>query len=375
MPKRFAIATGTRADWGLLRPLAVELQQRGCEISVIATNMHLRPEYGNTVSEIEADGFAPLRVETSGTRAQIMADVIRGFSDLFESLRPDAVIILGDRFEMLAVASAAMATELPIVHIAGGAVSAGAVDDSIRHSITKLSALHLVETEEYRHRVIQLGEQPERVVTTGAIGLHNLLGTPLMQREELEESLGFKIPPGTILATLHDATLDTVSFPERMEAFCRALADYPVLFTYPNNDTDPTEAIAIMRDYQQKSEGRWHIIPSLGRLRYLSALQYVSLVAGNSSSGLVEVPSAGIPTLDIGIRQEGRTAGKSVVHCGASFEEIINGLKTALSQDMAATASKRENPYYKPDTLRLMADTILNADFNSLRVKHFHDII
>lgn len=374
---KLAFATSTRADWGLLSPLAHEMLHRGHDVQVIATNMHLRRDCGMTVSEIVADGFDPLRVPADGSPAEITAGVLSGFARVFADAQPDAVVILGDRYEMVGAAMAAVLAGVPVVHIAGGAVSEGAFDDGFRHAITKLAVLHLTETDEYRRRVIQLGEDPERVVTTGAIGIHNILNTKLMTREELEESLSFRFDAPTLLVTLHAATLSPLSPERQMRNLLEALDSVPdckIIFTYPNNDVDPAPLIALIEEYARKNPGRVLAIPSLGRLRYLSALRQVEAVVGNSSSGLVEIPSMGIPTLDIGCRQDGRLHSPSVVRCGDTAEEIRRGLAVALSEEQKRVAATAENPYARPDTLRLMADAIDNFKFHKFPVKKFHDL-
>lgn len=376
---KIAIATGTRADWGLLSPLAGALsQQPNTHVSILATNMHYAAEYGYTWKEIEADGFTiEAAIPANGSPAQIMSECLVGFSDAFRRLSPDCVVILGDRFEMLAVASAAAVGHIPIVHIAGGAVSEGAFDDSFRHAITKLSTLHLTETEEYRQRVIQLGEIPDRVINTGAIGVYNLKSVRLMSQSELEKSINFELGKKSLLVTLHPATLDPMSPAEQMKNLITALdtlPDYKILFTHPNNDTDSQVLISMIEKYKADNPQRVCVVPSLGRVRYLSALKCVTAVVGNSSSGLVEVPSAGIPTLDIGIRQQGRTAGKSVIHCDSVSEEITKGLKIVTSERMRLIAAKAENPYSQPDTLTKMVESITNFPFKECGIKHFHDL-
>lgn len=376
-PLHLAAVSSTRADWGLLSPLLRELRARGHRVDVIATNMHLRSDCGMTVSEIEADGFMPIRVPSEGTQPQIAAAVMVGVAEELQRLDPDAVVMLGDRYEMVAAAQGAVMAGVPIVHIAGGAVSRGAYDDCFRHAITKLSYLHLTETEEYRRRVIQLGEEPERVVCTGAIGIHNILHTPLMSREELERSLGFELGDNTLLVTLHAATLSPMPPEKQLDALLRALDTVPdrrVLFTHPNNDVDPAPLIAMLHDYVRRHPQRAHVVASLGHSRYLSVLQYAEAVVGNSSSGLVEVPSMGIPTVDIGCRQDGRLHAESVVRCGESELQIAQALALALTPEHKTLAARRENPYARPDTLRLMADTIENTPMSHYPQKTFYDL-
>lgn len=377
---KILIATGTRADWGLLLPLVCELRNRGAEITVGATNMHLDPALGHTVDEIRADGFDPVEIPASGTAPTVTAMATRGFADLFNCERPDCAVILGDRFEMLGVATAALLSGVGIVHIAGGTVSEGAFDDSIRHAITKMATLHLVETDRCRHRVIRMGEEPDRVITAGAPGVYNVMRVPLLSREELERSLSFTFPTRTLLVTLHPATLDPVSPVDRMRDLIKVLEEFMdndpeigVLFTYPNNDTDPRPQVEMIEEFASRHPERAVTSPSLGRVRYLSALKVCAAVVGNSSSGLVEVPSAGIPTLDIGIRQKGREAGPSVLHCGASLQEIRSGLAEVLGKRMQRIAADKSNPYYRPDTPAIMADAILNYHWEPFPQKRFYD--
>lgn len=376
---RIAIATGTRADWGLLQPLAAELRKRNVETEVIATNMHLLPECGLTVKEIEADGFGPeYTVPTNGVAASVTAQALEGFNKILKERRPDAIVILGDRFEMLGAASGALLAGVPIIHIAGGTISEGAFDDSIRHAITKMASLHLVETEECASRVIQMGENPDDVIITGATGVFNAMHIPPMTKEALTDSLGFNIDGEVILATLHAATLDKLQPLDQMKALIAALEEkiterrIKVVFSYPNNDVDSSAMIEEIENLALRYPEYVLAIPSLGRIRYLSLLRYCVAAVGNSSSGLVEVPSIGIPTLDIGARQKGRECGESVIHCGSSREEISAGLDNVLSEETRKLAATAPNPYYKENTPSLMADAILAREWKPFPQKRFY---
>lgn len=381
---KIAIATGTRADWGLLSPIAQLLKaQKDVEVAIIATNMHLDPRFGNTIDEIISDGFIPaakvkmnVASNSEADTARSMAKCLSGMVDAFESIKPDCIIILGDRYEMLATASAATVMRIPIIHIAGGEISEGAIDDCIRHAITKLSALHLTSTEEYRQRVIAMGEQPDRVINTGAIGVYNIMQLPLMSKEELEKSIGCKINKRTLLVTMHPTTIDPTPSSIVMGELFKALDahDGNVIITYPNNDARGAEIISLIDDYQKRNKDKVTVIPSLGRLRYLSALQFAGAVAGNSSSGIVEVPSMHIPTVNIGIRQKGRLASKSVINCGNSAQEIISAIRFALSEEGQDVARNAENPYYKPNTLHAIVNSILSVSINDIKTKKFYDI-
>ena len=240
-----------------------------------------------------------------------------------------------------------------------------------------MSHIHLTETEEYRRRVIQLGENPERVFNTGAIGIYNILHTDYMSREELEESLGTPIPEKSLLITFHPATLDRIPPRQQCENLLAALdehPDYKVIFTYPNNDTNGKIIIELIEDYARRHPERCAVYPSLGMRRYLSALRCVAAVAGNSSSGIVEVPSMGIPTLNIGIRQDGRLAADSVVNCGVSKEEISAGLDNVLSEATRAKARTTVNPYAQPDTLQKIVDVVCNTPLDNIIIKPFYDL-
>ncbi len=371
MAKRVCVVTSTRADWGLLQPLALLLRNDAdVELSIVATNMHLMPRFGHTVDEIEAAGFtvdAKVHMDVVGddgeSRVRAMACCLDGMAKTFTRLRPDVVIILGDRYEMLGVASAAAVMSIPIVHIAGGEISEGAVDDSIRHAITKLSSLHLTATEEYRNRVIQLGEDPEMVVNTGAIGVYNAMNVEPIGIDDLEKSLCIRLKGHRVaVVTYHPATNDIGATPaERVKALLLALDRFPdlqLVITYPNNDAGGESLIPLLEHYAEENSGRVCLIPSLGMSRYLSMLRVACMVVGNSSSGIVEVPSCGIPTVDIGIRQRGRMAAESVIHCGDSVEEISAAIAKAGTSEFRQIAAQCHNPYFKPDTPAIMLAAI-----------------
>lgn len=385
MKRRICIATGTRADWGLLSPIAQALNKRDdVDLKIIATNMHLSEEYGSTWKEIENDGLKiDWRVkmksdaDTRKDTVLAMSECMAGMAEALADLQPDLLVILGDRYEMLATASAALILRIPIAHIAGGAISQGAYDESIRHAITKMSHIHLTETERYRKRVIQLGENPEHVIYTGAIGVYNIMHTQYISREQLERELNLTLSDRLILATFHPATLDEMPPQQQCKNLLAALdrhPDYQTIFTYPNNDSEGRIIIQLIESYRRRHPERVAVFPSLGMRRYLSMLHCATAVVGNSSSGIVEVPSIGIPTLDIGIRQMGRTAAPSVLHCGVSEEEIVDGLETVLSSSFRMIAKSAENPYYLPDTLEKMVDAIVNTPLDNIIIKPFYDV-
>ena len=383
--RRVCILTGTRAEWGLLSPIAAALKAReDVELQIVATNMHLDPRYGHTVDQIEAAG---LRVNervkmatdnpTGAAAARAMGQCISGMADALERLQPDLAVILGDRYEMLAAASACTVMRIPIAHLHGGELTIGAMDDAIRHAITKMAALHLTSTETHRQRVIQMGEQPDMVINTGAIGVYNTLNIPRVSREELESDLGIEVDNRTLLVTYHPATMDqrpaTDLFDNLLEAIDRH-PDSKVIFTYPNNDPSGAGLIEMIERYAAANPQRVRAVASLGARRYLSLLPLIGAAVGNSSSGLIEVPSAGIPTVNIGIRQQGRTSAPSVIDCGDTADEISAAIDRALSGEMRTIASRRENPYYQPDTLKLIVEAIAETPTERLRNKQFFDI-
>lgn len=383
-PKKIAVVTSTRADWGLLRPVVDALNEKeGCLPLVIATNMHLDPDRGYTINEIISDGYTPAATvmmpagdnSAEGT-ALATSRCLEGMAGAFANLQPDIVLILGDRYEMLAVATAATLMRIPIAHISGGEITEGAFDDNIRHALTKLASLHFATTEQHRRRIIQMGEQPSTVINAGALGVYNFTRLQPLGHNELEAFTGLDLTRPTLLVTYHPATNDTVPAEVRFKGLLKSLdslSGINILFTYPNNDPGSGKLIEMIEDYVSQRPSAV-AIPSLGHRRYLSMLHYVSAVVGNSSSGIVEVPSAGIPTVDIGVRQSGRAAADSVIHCGDSEAEITEALGKALSPQFREKARSTANPYYRPDTPEVIADTLAEIDIKSLLPKHFHDL-
>lgn len=382
--RKICIVTSTRADWGLLSGVAKALAEaEPVELQIIATNMHLDPRYGMTVNEIIEDGLTVNeRVEmisksdSAVDTAIATASCLSGMAKALDRLKPDILLLLGDRYEMLAVATAATIMRIPIAHIAGGEISEGAFDDNIRHALTKLSSLHFTATDAYRNRVISMGENPALVFNTGALGVYNIIHEPTMSKSELEKSIGLDINASTMLVTFHPATLDPIPVEERCGALLEALDSFPashLIFTYPNNDPDGQVIINMINDYAARNKGRAVVVPSLGRHRYISALHFVSAVIGNSSSGIVEVPSMKIPTVDIGIRQQGRIAASSVIHCDAEVIDIHQAISFALSPAGKRLALDTDNPYAKPDTVNRIVDQLINIRLSDLAGKRFID--
>lgn len=383
--RKICVVTGTRAEYGLLSGLMHLIEEsQDCRLQVIATNMHLLPEYGNTYLEIERDGFhidakVPMKKSFDDAYGVIdsMSEEMKGMNETLRWLNPDMVVILGDRYEMLVVAIVAMLQRIPIAHLHGGEISEGAVDESIRHSITKMSSLHFTSTEAYSKRVIQLGEQPGQVFYVGSLGVENLKQVPLIGKQNLEDYLNFTFDEYTILVTYHPVTLGNRSPKDEIDDFLLALDAFPsikVLFTMPNSDQGGDVIRLAIEDYCIQNSDRCSCYCSLGMRRYLSALRYVTAVVGNSSSGLLEVPSAHIPTLNIGERQKGRIHGESVLDCGSDTASIIAGLNTVLSDKFREIAHKAVNPYEKENTAQAVYDVISTYPLDKLQQKTFYNL-
>lgn len=383
--RKICFVTGSRAEYGLLSGLMRAVGEcPDLQLQIVATNMHLSPEFGLTYREIEKDGFRIdkkvemlLSSDTAVGTAKSVGLGMMGFADAFEELRPDLIVILGDRYEMIGVASAALFHKIPIAHLHGGEITEGAYDDCIRHAITKMSHLHFTSTEPYRQRVIQLGEQPERVFNVGAIGVENIKRVPAMTREELEASLDFRLGDKFLVVTYHPVTLEDATAEEQSRALLTALnelEDYQLLFTYPNSDTNGRIIIQQINDYVAAHPQRAKAVPSLGLRRYLTALRHATGVVGNSSSGIIEVPTFHIPTLNIGDRQKGRIAAESVVDCEPTVEGIRTGLRKMLSDEFIQKARTVANPYEGNDTRAQIVNTIRTFPLERIIEKHFYDI-
>lgn len=372
--RKICFVTGTRADYGIMTPLMKEIQMSSeAEIQVIATNMHLSPEYGMTVKEILADGFqvdakvdSLLSGDSAAATVKSMGLTQIGMADAFDRLKPDLIVILGDRYEMLAVASAALIFRIPIAHLHGGETTEGAYDDCIRHAITKLSTLHFTSTQLYAQRVIRMGEDPERVFYVGSLGAEAIRHEKTISREELEKILGFELGEKYIVATFHPVTTTPGEEESQTKAFTEALGTlfndgWKVLITMPNSDTGGKTVAGIIKEWAAKYPDNVKTVASLGRLNFYSALKNSAAAVGNSSSGLIEAPSFGIPTLNIGDRQKGRAQGESVINCSPDKNGIIQGLNTVLSDSFRQKAKYATNPYEKAGTLQAITDKLLHA--------------
>ena len=384
--RKICVVTGTRAEYGLLSRLMGMIKNSSLtQLQIIATNMHLSSKYGNTYQEIEKDGFTidkkiPILEEgkdDANATLKSMAKALAGFADAYDELKPDMVVVLGDRYEILAAATAALIERIPIAHVHGGEITEGAYDDAIRHSITKMSHLHFASTEEYRKRIIQLGEQPDTVWYVGAIGVENIKKLPLMGKEEIEESINFKLDENTILVTYHPVTLGYHTAEQDIKEFIDALVerkDLRVIFTMPNSDTGAQAMVDAINAFVANNSDRAVAYKSLGVIRYLSVMRQVAAVVGNSSSGLVEVPSFGIPTLNIGDRQKGRIAAESVYNCKSDKDSILAGLEMILSPDFQQKAKRASNPNDNEGTAQEIFDVVSAYPLDQLKQKHFYDL-
>jgi len=384
-PRTICVVTGSRAEYGLLRGL---MQAIGgspeLRLQLVVTGMHLAPEFGLTVREIEDDGFRPDEVVESQLASDSRVGMVKslgvgliGFSDSFRRLSPDVVVVLGDRYEVLAAAQAASLMDIPVAHISGGEVTEGAVDDWIRHAITKASWFHFVAAEPYRNRVIQLGEQPERVFNVGDPGLDSVNRLPVLTREVLERDLGIEIRSPFFLVTYHPVTLDDQNPEHAFKAMTSSLDSYPsatVVMTRPNADPGGRHLAMLAETWAAARGGPTAYVTSLGQVRYLSLMRLADAVVGNSSSGIIEAPALKVATVNIGSRQEGRLKAASIISCDGSVAAITDALQCVLSPAFRASLSEVHSLYGDCNAseriCRLLAEIPLPLGLR----KRFHDL-
>lgn len=383
MSRKICVVTGTRAEYGLLRWVMQGIKDDPTlTLQVVVTGMHLSPEFGLTWREIERDGFAiDQKVEmltSSDTAVGITKSMglgLIGFADALQLLNPDLVLVLGDRFEILSAVSAALVARIPIAHLHGGEATEGLIDEAIRHSITKMSHLHFVAAEEYRRRVIQLGEQPSNVHLVGGLGIDNIKRLELLPRAELEASLDFSLGAKSLLITFHPVTLENATAEYQMAELLAALSelhDTQLIFTLPNADTDGRALIAQVQQFVAAHvNGRAYT--SLGQLRYLSTVALVDGVVGNSSSGLAEVPSFRKGSINIGDRQRGRLMASSVINCDPERDSIAAALQTLYSNEFQASLDSVGNPYGDGGASDRIVALLKAADLNGILKKRFYD--
>lgn len=381
---KICVITGTRAEYGLLYWLMREIEaDKDLTLQLIVTGMHLSPEFGLTFKEIEREfridkkiemllsSDTPIGISKSMGLAQI------SFAEAFDELKPDLIIVLGDRFEIFSVACAALVSRIPIAHIHGGETTEGAFDEAIRHSITKMSHIHFTAMEEYRNRVIQLGEHPGTVFNIGGLGVENIKRLKLLNKEDFENSINFKLNKKNLLITFHPVTLENNSSKSQFEEILQALEelkDTHFIFTKSNSDTDGRIINSLIDNYVDKNKHKAISFNSLGQLRYLSALQFVDAVVGNSSSGLAEVPSFKKGTINIGDRQKGRIKAISVIDCNPEKNEILKALNTLYSLSFQEILKTVINPYGEESSSKKIINIIKTLNFTDILKKSFYNL-
>ena len=382
--RKICVVTGTRAEYGLLYWLMKEIDaDKDIELQIIATGMHLSEEFGNTYQQIEKDGFTidkkvdiSLSSDTELAISKSMGLGMIRFSDAFNELQSDLLVVLGDRFEIFSAVSAAMIARIPIAHLHGGELTEGAFDESIRHSITKMSHLHFTATEEYKNRVIQLGEQPNRVFNVGGLGIDNINKLRLLSKSSFEKVIDFKLGEKNILVTFHPVTLENHTSELQFQALLDSISelkDTKILFTKANSDPGGRVINCMIDSYVLLNDNSV-AYTSMGQLNYLSALQFVDAVVGNSSSGPLEAPSFNVATIDIGDRQKGRIKAESVISCLPAKKHIDNALKKIYSQHFQEVVKNVKNPYGDGGASEIIFDTIKNFNLDNIIKKTFYDL-
>ncbi|QOY54083.1 UDP-N-acetylglucosamine 2-epimerase (hydrolyzing) [Candidatus Sulfurimonas marisnigri] len=382
--RKICIVTGTRAEYGLLYWLMKEIEADDeLELQIIATGMHLSPEFGLTYKEIEKDFKIDKKIEmllssdTSIGISKSMGLAQISFAEAYDELKPDVVFVLGDRYEIFSAVSSAMIARIPIAHLHGGEATEGLIDEPIRHSITKMSHIHFTATQEYENRVIQLGEHPKTVFNVGGLGIDNIKKLKLLNKEDFEKSIDFKLNKRNILVTFHPVTLENSTakgqFQELLDAIDE-LKDTNIIFTKANSDTDGRIINQMIDEYVAKNSHKSVAFTSLGQLRYLSALQFVDAMVGNSSSGLAETPTFKIGTVNIGDRQKGRMKADSVLDCNPKKEDILKAFDKLYSTEFKSLLHKVENPYGDGGASIQIKDIIKTINLNGIIKKSFYDM-
>ena len=382
--RKICVVTGTRAEYGLLYWLMKEIEaDKELQLQLIVTGMHLSPEFGLTYKEIEKEFKIDKKIEmllssdTSIGISKSMGLAQISFAEAYEELKSNIVVVLGDRYEIFSAASAAMIARIPIAHLHGGETTEGAFDESIRHSITKMSHLHFTATQEYKNRVIQLGEHPSKVFNVGGMGIENIKRLKLLNKEEFEKSIEFKLNKKNILVTFHPVTLENSTAKEQFQELLDAideLEDTNIIFTKANSDTNGRIINQMIDEYVAKNYHKSIGFISLGQQRYLSALQYVDAVVGNSSSGLLEAPSFKIGTINIGDRQKGRIKAKSAINSEVNKTSILKSFSKLYSKAFQDLIEESKNPYGDGIASRKIIEIIKNEDLKNILKKSFYDL-
>lgn len=383
--KNICIITGTRAEYGLLKPLMHSIEESTeFNLQLIATAAHLSPEFGNTYKLIKLDGFTInekvemlLSADTGTSIVKSMGLGMIGYADSLSRLQPDALVILGDRYEMLAVASAASVLKIPIIHLHGGEITEGAYDDAFRHAITKLSQLHFTSTENYRQRVIQMGENPENVFNVGAIGIDNIKKLNLLTKAQLEQELDLKFLKYNYQVTFHPETLSELSAESQFQIVLDAIKQEEnsfFVFSKANADTDGRIINSMIDEFVKNNPNISKAFSTLGTLRFLSVLKVSDAIIGNSSSGIIEAPSLGIPTINLGDRQKGRIQAKSVLNCDVDSIQFKEALKKTKDQNFKNEVVSYKNPFGEGNTTEKIINILKQTNFNLLKTKKFYDL-
>lgn len=384
MSRKICFVTSGRADYGLLRWVMHGVKDDPeLQLQIIATGMHLSSTYGLTYQEIEEDGFLiDARIEILGSPhaaieiSKSMGMAITGVTKAINDLEPDLLVVLGDRYEIFAATAAALVSKTPVAHLHGGEVTTGAFDESFRHAITKMSHLHFVATEEYRSRVIQLGENPQNVFLVGGLGVDGIKKLSLLSREELETRLGFVFGEKSLLITFHPATLDFETPEHQMRELLRALSslnDTTLIFTMPNADTGSDNLILMLQDFVENNK-RAKMFSSLGQLMYMSCIAQVDGVVGNSSSGLTEVPTFKKGTINVGDRQQGRLQASSVINCEPSEVQIKSAIERLYSPEFKLNLEKSSNPYGAGGASLKIVEVLKKVSLDGIIKKPFYDL-
>jgi len=382
--KKICVITGTRAEYGLLYWILKEFNSdKDISLQIIATGMHLSEEFGSTFKVIEEDGFVISKkvnmLLPSDSEKAISKSIgigMIGFADAYSDLNPDLIVVLGDRFEIFSAVCSALIAKIPVAHIHGGEITEGAFDDALRHSITKMSHLHFTAAEAYKKRVVQLGENPNRVFNVGGIGIDNIIQLKLLSKVKLEKEINFNLGKKSILVTFHPVTLENSTagfqFQELLYSIIN-LKNTKVIFTKANADTDGRVINKMIDNFVSLNENSI-AFKSMGQLNYLSTMQFVDAVVGNSSSGLLEAPSLNIPTINIGDRQKGRIKANSVISCPPVQEDITNAFQKIYSEDFLNIVSQSNNPYGNGGSSKMIFDVIKNFDLEGVIKKSFYDL-
>lgn len=382
--RKICIVTGTRAEYGLLYGIAKKLKSdKRSKLQIIATGMHLSHEFGSTYKEIEKDFIIDKKIEillSSDTPvgiAKSMGLAQISFAECYEELKPDLLVVLGDRFEILSAVSAASVAKIPVAHIHGGELTFGSFDDAFRHSITKMSHIHFTSTESYKKRVIQLGESPKNVYNVGALGVENISTIQLLSKEEFEHSINFKLNKKNLLVAFHPATLENdkkqQGFKELLSVL-KKLQNTNIIFTKANADTNGRLINQMIDEFTANNRSNCIAFDSLGQKRFLSAMQFIDAVIGNSSSGILEAPSFKIGTINIGSRQKGRIQAESVINCKANKNSIFNAIETLYSRKFQSKLKDIISPYEAKNTSSRIKDILICSDLNDILHKQFFDI-